>query len=96
MKKVQRKNFYAKDFEKRFGILDTCIRNIALFFLIPVPTLNKMYLEGGYNKVYKFIYRVELYRRFGLLPEDHIRMRKYIEYHSGNTKYFPKDLIKNN
>ena len=91
MKKVQRKNFYAKNFEKRFGTLDVCIKNLGIFFLIPIPTLNKMYLEGGYNKVY----RVELYRRFGILPEENIKMRKYIEYHSGNTKYFPKDLIKN-
>ena len=86
MKKVQRKNFYAKNFEKRFGTLDVCIKNLGIFFLIPIPTLNKMYLEGGYNKVY---------RRFGILPEENIKMRKYIEYHSGNTKYFPKDLIKN-
>ena len=95
MKKVKRKNIYEEDFNRRFGILDVCIKNLGIFFLIPIPTLNKMYIEGGYNKVYKFIYRVELYRRFGLLPEEHIRMRKYIEFHSGDTKYFPNDLIKN-
>ena len=91
MQKQQRKNFYEQQFKKRFGVLDVCIRNLAIFFLIPVPTLNKMYLEGGYNKVYKFIFKVEEYRKYGLLPDENIKMRKDIE-NSGNIDYFPKDL----
>ena len=91
MEKKPRKNFYEQKFKQRFGSLDISIKNICIFFMIPVPILNKIYLEGGYKKIFKFIFKVEQYRKYNLLPDENIKMRKDIE-NSGNIKYFPNDL----
>ena len=91
MQKQSRKNFYEEKFKKRFPKFEISIKNICLYFLIPVPVLNKLYLEGGYRKIFKFIFKVEEYRKYGLLPDENIKMRKHIE-NSGNIDYFPKDL----
>ena len=91
MQKGTRKNFYEEKFRKRFPLLEISIKNICLYFLIPVPVLNKIYLEGGYRKIFKFIFKVEEYRKYGILPDENIKMRKDIE-NSGDIDYFPKDL----
>lgn len=91
MQKQSRKNFYEEKFKKRFGSLEISIKNICLYFMIPVPILNKIYLEGGYRKIFKFIFKVEQYRKYGILPDENIKMRKDIE-NSGDIDYFPEDL----
>ena len=91
MRKVSRKNFYEKEFNKRFTLLDVSIRNISLYFIIPVPTLNQLYLEGKYKKIFKFIYFLELYRKFDKLPKQNVKLTKVILEHSGKTKYFPSN-----
>jgi len=92
----KRQNFYEKKFMMRFGILDICIKHLAIFFKIPVWTLNTLYVESNYNyfKIYKFIYYLEVWRKKKLLPSNNIRLNYLIEFKSGiHYHYFPNDLI---
>lgn len=91
----KRQNFYEKKFMERFGILDICLKNIHLFFRVPVSTLNTLFIESNYNylKVYKFIYYLEIWRKDKVLLSSSIRLNYLLEYKSGDTRFFPLYLI---
>ena len=92
-----RKDYYESKFIKRFGILDICIKNLAIFFKIPVWTLNKLYMDSNFNylKIYKFIYYLEPWRKDKLLTSNNKYLNYLIEYKSNihYSNYFPNDLI---
>ena len=95
VKYKKRQNFYEKKFMERYGILDICIKNIHLFFKIPIPTLNQLFIESGFNylKIYKFIYYLEIWRKDRMLLSPSIRLNYFLQFKSGDTNFFPLYLI---
>lgn len=91
----KRQNFYEKKFMERFGILDICIKNISIYFRVPVSTLNFLFIDSSYNylKIFKFIYYLEIWRKDGVLLSTSIRLNYLLQYKSGSNDFFPLYLL---
>lgn len=91
---TKRMNYYERDFVLRYNPLPRNLKVFSQFFIVPISTLNKLYIEADFTfkSIYRYLYELEIYRRWKLLPKSK-KMKKLILEKSFKINYFPVDLI---